>query len=314
MATYNGGAFINKQLDSIVQQTHLNWQLWIRDDGSSDDTLDIIDQYRQKYANIRLFTNLSGVRGACANFSALFELAQADATLKYLMFCDQDDIWNTEKISKSLAALQEIEGAPLSKPALVYGDLTLINEQDGFIPGNLKLIAKIRLRNLISYNYALGCTMMLNRPLADEIGTIPRNAENHDYWVALVASIYQSRFLKEKLINYRQHRQNVSGNIAGNNSFLSRIKRHVISPQKEIGMLRRRFLTLSDFFSHYEKKMTAHDREILKDYLDAYGKGRVHVCYAILKNGIFRNGFFQSVALIYHLLFFFNSIQSKPAV
>jgi glycosyltransferase involved in cell wall biosynthesis len=314
MATYNGGAFIARQLNSLLAQTYTNWQLWIRDDGSMDKTLDIIKAYMERCSNIRLIINKSEVKGARSNFSALFDLARQDETVQYIMFCDQDDIWKADKIERSFFAIQDIETNFSGEPALIYGNLQLMGENDRFIAGELKLKHHIHLRNLISYNYVFGCTMMLNRALIDEIEIIPSTAENHDYWIALVASLHHSRFIQGKLICYRQHGQNTSGNIVGNNGFLSRIERHFLSPQKEISMLRSRYVMLTDFFSRYQQKMSPEYRQLLHDYLKAYDKGRLTVCYEITRNRIFRKGFFQSLALIYHILFFFNSIKAKTAI
>ena len=79
-------------------------------------------------------------------------------------------------------------------------------------------------------------------------------------------------------------------------------------------MLRARFVMLNDFFKRYGHKLSPQNRKMLREYLNAYNKGRLSVCYTILKNRIFRKGLLQSLAMIYHILFFFKSIKAKSKV
>jgi rhamnosyltransferase len=311
MATYNGERFIRQQLDSLLAQNYKQWQLIIRDDGSTDKTVDIINEYIPLHKNISLVINNSPIKGACTNFAALFNIARQDAAVQYIMFCDQDDIWKPGKIALSVNAMQALEQEHLNQPILVYGDFDLMTTDADYMPGEFKLKKELKLKNLLSFNSVYGCTTILNRRLMDEINTIPTEAINHDYWVALVASIYPSKFLPDKLLGYRQHTNNASGNVAGNNSMAARLKRNLLSPGKEIENLSIRLTMFSLFYQRYRTRLSADDQQIITDYLNAFDKNRLSVCYVMLRDKIFRKGLFQTVASFVQVLFFYNKIHPK---
>src|SRR4051812_26160593 len=105
MATYNGERYLEQQLDSLLNQTYTHWEMLIRDDGSTDGTLRIIERYKNKHANISYIVNQTDKKGACLNFAALFASVVKDDKVKYVMFCDQDDIWKPQKIEMSVVAM-----------------------------------------------------------------------------------------------------------------------------------------------------------------------------------------------------------------
>ena len=97
MATYNGGKFIEAQLNSLRAQSFAGWRLWVRDDGSSDDTVEIVRHYADQDERVRLLPP-DGMRlGAAMSFSSLMERFAAEN--EYTMFCDQDDVWQPDKIA-----------------------------------------------------------------------------------------------------------------------------------------------------------------------------------------------------------------------
>jgi len=311
MATYNGGHYIRQQLDSLLAQTYTNWELLIRDDGSNDETIRIIGDYISRNNNISLIVNDTGDKGACLNFSVLFSLAKNNKQVKYIMFCDQDDVWKREKVERSVKAIQALENEFKQQPALTYSNFELMDSNGNFVAGEFNLKHKLDLRNLISFNYVYGCTVIMNRPMMDKINYIPREAINHDYWVALVASIYNSKYIDDQLLQYRQHTFNVSGNFAGNNGMLARLKRNVLLPGKEIEGLQARIQMLSLFHSTYHTALTAPNSRILVAYLNALKAGRLAVIFVMLRYRIFRRGFFQTFASFFQVLFFYKKIQSK---
>ena len=127
MATYNGEDFLVQQLESILSQTYINWELLISDDGSSDGTLEILREYERKHSDkIKLVSNGKKNRGACANFFYLVSEASAD----YMMFCDQDDYWKRDKIEVTLKKMTQAEDELASDtPVLVFTDLEIADDK-----------------------------------------------------------------------------------------------------------------------------------------------------------------------------------------
>jgi rhamnosyltransferase len=308
MATYNGEHFLQEQLDSIVAQTYQNWRLIIRDDGSADGTIEIIERYCSRDSRIILLRNQFGLTGACRNFSFLFTFALRDPATVYLMFCDQDDIWRADKIALSLDALRGLEEIHPGEPAMVYSDLALIDRSSKSISGRLRLKTEVRLRHLLTYNYVYGCTILLNRPLMVKIGVIPADAANHDYWVALVASVCHTCFISQKLINYRRHESNASGNVVDNDSWPSRVRRHFLTPAKEINLFSSLIYTQSIFRDLYSSHVQPAELVAIDDYLEAFKRSRWSVCRAIIRHRLYRNGFIQTLAAFWQVLAYYQLI------
>jgi len=311
MATYNGECYIRQQLNSLVAQTYPNWHLLIRDDGSTDRTVEIIDEYISRYRQLSRIIKTGGEKGAVANFSALFTAVSHDRQVNYVMFCDQDDIWKADKIERTMAAMQLIEGQYPAEPALVYGNFELMDNDGNYVPGEFRLKHQVKLNSLLSFNYVYGCTSMLNRAMIIEVGDIPLSCINHDYWLALVASLYQSRFINVRLLRYRQHDQNASGNVAGNNSLLARVERNLLSPGREIDNMAKRLNMFREFQHRYGQKMSKADHKMLERYLNAFASGRIEVIYAMARYRLFRNGLWQTIAPFLQVLLFYPRIIEK---
>ena len=100
LATYNGERFIEQQIESILKQTYTNFHLAIQDDGSTDATLDIIKKYSQKDKRIEILKNESKYHGPFYNFHCLANKFKQREKYDFYMFCDQDDLWDQNKIEK----------------------------------------------------------------------------------------------------------------------------------------------------------------------------------------------------------------------
>jgi glycosyltransferase involved in cell wall biosynthesis len=216
LATYNGDKYLAKQLDSLLKQTFLNWRLLIRDDGSTDQTVQIISHYVERYLDkivhiIDDNKNLDVTR----NFERLMEYS----TAPYIMFCDQDDIWLPDKIETSLRKLQTMEHQyGLDTPLLVYTDLAVCDEADQQIAHSFwnyqggDHTLPLDYAKALVQNNATGNTFIFNRALCNYALPFSPNAVMHDWWVALIA-LYLGKvdYLADQTILYRQHTANVSG-------------------------------------------------------------------------------------------------------
>lgn len=299
MATYNGQLYLEEQINSIIRQTHSNWKLIIRDDCSNDNTLYILRTFEISDPRISLILDYHGNVGCTQNFSKLLEIISPIAT--YIMFCDQDDIWKDNKIESSLSSMKMLEEEHGSEANLfIYGTYTLIDEKGKLLDEpspNYSTPPKLNL--LLSQGYVYGCTMMINSGLANCSASIPISAENHDYWISLVASMCNAKviYVEEPLLFYRQHSQNVSGSYK-DSSFFRRIKRFFGPQEKELIESRyKMFVSLKNHFLHL-----GIENKLLNEYIASFQRGRFATVSFCLKNNIRRRGLMQTLIFYFHLL------------
>lgn len=218
LATYNGSKYLVDQLDSILAQTHQDLRILVSDDGSSDDTLAILQQYCARLgARMVLVPNPCPGKGVVRNFENLMAASLNDGVAQWAVFSDQDDVWLPEKIASSLAEMQRIEGAgDAHVPCLVHSDLTVVDQDLAVLSRSFARYQQMdpatcsRL-SLLSVNQVTGCTMMVNRALLKMALPLPAEVIMHDWWCGLISGSGRRSFLAEPLILYRQHGANQVG-------------------------------------------------------------------------------------------------------
>lgn len=202
MCTYNGGAYVAKQLDSLVRQTYQNIEIIISDDASTDDLAQTLHQYAGADKRIRLFFNRENI-----GFTKNFSNACAHATGDFIAFCDQDDIWHSEKIEKMLKAWKE----PCD---LIYcNSVRFKDEQE--IPSLAENKRYRRFegndpRKIAIFNTVSGHAMMVKNEFLKRILPFP-DGIMYDWWSAAVASCHGGvAYLNEIMVYQRVHGNNVS--------------------------------------------------------------------------------------------------------
>jgi glycosyltransferase involved in cell wall biosynthesis len=215
LSTYNGKKYLKEQLDSILNQTYSNILITIRDDCSTDITMDILLDYCNSYpGKIRIIENNNIRLGVVGSFSRLLEAVESD----YIFLADQDDYWVKEKIQKQMELIikMEIEFGE-NRPFLVHSDLHLVNEKlESIYPSVLKYIGrnykKRNLNNLLVSNFVAGCSILMNRQLLEIATPFPAQIHAHDWWLTILASaVGKIGFIEYPLIDYRQHDLNEVG-------------------------------------------------------------------------------------------------------
>ena len=198
IATYNGQQFIEEQLLSILSQLGENDEIIISDDGSTDNTLFIIDRLAD--TRIRVYNNL-GRSGPIYNFENALKHAVGD----YIFLSDQDDKWLPGKVEKMKQALNNIE--------LVVSDCYIGDEDLNIIKESFFDWRSSRngiLKNIWRNSY-LGCCMAFHRNLLEYALPFPKNIPMHDIWLGLIAEIYyKTIFIPDRLMVYRRHRSNTT--------------------------------------------------------------------------------------------------------
>ena len=228
MATYNGANYVDLQIRSIVEQL-AGGELLIHDDGSSDSTRLIIQEWTRRDSRIKVLED-PAQGGASANFSYLLE----KITAPYVFCADQDDIWIPGRVERMLRLIKFYEGVyGEDKPLLVHGDLTLIDEHGTVIAESMWTYQKLDPRwgdtfsLLLTQNVVTGCAMVVNRALLDRALPVPKEASMHDHWLALVAC-GQGKVVwdSQPVLLYRQHGKNEVGAKAYNTALiLDRLKK-----------------------------------------------------------------------------------------
>lgn len=217
IATYNGGRFIKKQLETILPQLDDNDEVIISDDSSQDNTLDIINSFNDP--RISLIPDQS-FKSPVYNF----ENALRNYSGEIIFLSDQDDLWHSQKVSIFLQHLNSYH--------VVISDALLIDENDNIIGESFYEIngtKKSMVSNIIRNGY-LGCCMAFRKEVLDYILPFPKNLPMHDWWIGLVGeTFFTTKFIDDKLISYRKHTNNVS--VAGeksNYSLITKIKFRLI--------------------------------------------------------------------------------------
>lgn len=210
LACYQGERFLPAQLESLLYQSFQDFRILARDDGSTDKTSAILEEYSQRYPD-KITVIPSGKRlGVVDNFNALLEHANADV----IFFCDQDDIWEHDKVELTMEKFQGNSKMPL----LVHTDLQIVDENANAMHrsfweySNLDPHKGNAFNRVLVQNHATGCTMAINKALKDLAYPIPKEAIMHDWWISLIASACgKTEAIETQTIRYRQHASNTLG-------------------------------------------------------------------------------------------------------
>ncbi|RDC54259.1 glycosyltransferase family 2 protein [Pedobacter chinensis] len=310
MATYNGAKYLRQQLDSIKLQTYRDWELYIRDDQSTDETPVILQSYAAKDKRIKLL-DIAGPHGSPGlNFSVLFNYVSTKKN-DYIMFADQDDVWNLDKIAVSLSFIQALEQKEANDlPLLVYSNFQFVDEKTSVLHQELPMPSELIMPVLLTANYAYGCTMMLNQALVNKIKVIPETAEFHDYWISLVACVFgKAVLLPQKLLKYRQHNRNASTNVYSR-SIASRFRRYIYRPADRLPFLTRQHKMIGVFFKTYQNDLTQAMSFLIKEYLKAFNQSNVALLSFMLRKKLRMVGLLQTFAHFYIVIYLRKKIIS----
>ena len=214
MSTYNGATFLHQQINSILNQTYTNWRLIIRDDGSSDTTKTIIENYALSHPDKIIIGDKNTPNlGSTKSFERLLYFVESD----YFMFSDQDDIWRADKIENTLLEMNRIETLyGKNIPIMVCSDAQCIDTNGNMICPSFFLSQKFidttkRDIDLLALNVVQGSTALMNRKVLDYVRPFPKYVI-HDQWIAVITAHYgKVSYLHEQLLLYRQHGHNVLG-------------------------------------------------------------------------------------------------------
>lgn len=285
MSTYNGERFLEEQIESLLSQSWKNLEILIRDDGSTDGTMEILERYCMKYSNIQVFAGENV--GVAKSFFELLEESDGD----FVAFCDQDDVWLEHKVEAAVAMLAKEQGPALycGGKRLVDSSLEPIGQQTG---GNLRP----GFGNAVVECICTGCTAVLNRQLADIMkARLPEHAILHDWWSYLAACYVGTVIFDEHAyIKYRQHGQNVVGARPG---FWGEVRSKAAYLRKNRGRLKGQLMDFAELYQGDSRKDALVQRILAAQYFP----GRVKILW---EREIFRQSVLDEIVM--RILFLIN--------
>jgi len=244
MSTYNGEKYIKEQMESIFNQTYKNIKIFVRDDGSKDNTLNILKEYEnQGKIKLSYGENL----GFAKSFYWLLEnTEQSD----YYSFADQDDIWLENKIENAVNILNNMDNL---KPALYFCDFDFYDKDMNFISHKNRIKAKITLQSALVNNINCGFTTVINYELLKYYLLMPAEKNiPHDYLALIIAVTLGNVYYDfNVLAKYRRHDRNVSSEIYSNNFFkiqLNRINNFLINDKFNY---KKRWIEINNIYNNY---------------------------------------------------------------
>jgi glycosyltransferase involved in cell wall biosynthesis len=285
MATYNGQNYLRNQLLSLQQQTHGDWVLWIRDDGSTDGTLAIIETFAQADSRIRYVVEESGAGlGPGRNFLGLAKYATSD----FAIFCDQDDIWFEKKLEILLDFGRKHFDVLL--PCCVYCDAHGYSDRDGVISiPSVSHLHATRLEEFLFFNGGYqGCSLLFNSALTEVIKTYKASYfYMHDDVVSLVGHVFgKVYFVPKCLMLYRQHDLNVTGNVT--NGLLDKLSR-LLSTDSYV-LSRNHYEEKKSFFAAYHAEMGNEAKKLFTAYLRFPEGGLARRLWLVVRHGFSMGG------------------------
>jgi glycosyltransferase involved in cell wall biosynthesis len=298
MTTYNGEQYVEAQIDSILDSSYQDFELFIYDDGSKDQTIAMIRRYEKEYPlKVHIVQNEDNL-GVSRNFLQ----ALGKTTMDYVMFCDQDDVWKVNKIALTLKRMRHMEGqSGKDIPLAVFTDANVVdkdlNEMHcSFFCSNHLNPRKTDLAHLLMENKLIGCTVMVNAALRKILRSnqYPEREKYHDIWVALIAASFgRIGFINERTLLYRQH----EGNLVGGTSFSSYFRNRLKFLQKQKATIVALESQAEEFLTLYGEILAEEKRTIIETFIKLPEAGFCQRRYLLLKMGYLKSGLVRNAGL-----------------
>ncbi|MCO5249096.1 MAG: glycosyltransferase family 2 protein [Chitinophagales bacterium] len=301
LGTYNGEKFLDEQLESIFEQDYPNFRVIIRDDGSTDETLNIISKWiGLNPKKIEFIEDQLGNLGPSQNFNRLMQFA----TAPYICFSDQDDKWLPQKLSEQLNAIQKLEEKNPGMPIMVYSDMMLCDKdmkiQCPSLMENDRLNTwENKPNRLLIQNVPYACSTIINKKLLDLASPIDKRALMHDHWLALVSSLMGKLwFLDKALLYHRIHGLNASRDGSEYRKEVSDKISDKLNNSNFNNYLKKQTTQAEAILEQYEAKLDKGQIKMLKDFIALSATSGIKRKWLILKNRFFKNTFINTAKLI----------------
>ena len=267
MATFEDARFLPEQLASIRSQDHGNLELWVSRDCDEEDMGNVLDEQSSAFGAGRFFVVPGPRRGCAANFLSLVH--NPDIRADHFAYSDQDDVWERDKLSRAVAALERVPG---SVPAL-YGSRSRLIDANGRERGLSRFPHGRRppgFRNALAENAVNGHTLVMNRAARDLVRSSGiTDAPFHDWWTYLLVAGAGGRIICDPrpTVRYRLHDRNAVGKLGRRDRLTARVKRTVDGEIRRVGDDNVRALWAA------EHLLTPESRRVLETYSEARKSG-----------------------------------------
>ena len=284
MATFNGEKYIRNQLLSLQAQTYGDWLLWVLDDGSTDRTTAIVDEFAARDPRIKRVPSPLARLGPGKNFLGLLERASCEL----VAFCDQDDIWFERKLELLVKFAEDRFDNTV--PCLAYCDGHAYSDAEGVITSSfVSYLHAKNLREFLFFNAGYqGCFLLINSCLARMARDYDEPFYMHDDIVSLMAHVFgKVYFLPKALVLYRQHGQNVTLPVA--RSQLQIVRRFFRSDAHVIS--RTHYEEKLYFYKHFQSVISPQERAIFQAYFRYPCGSLFERLFIILRHGFSLGGY-----------------------
>ncbi len=305
LCSCNGEKYIREQVESILrQETSEPFQILASDDGSQDRTTEILSALQAEAGEERLRILRREQPSGCAwrHFLSLFAEDRWRGA-DYVMLSDQDDVWDCDKLERTLREMKREEAKTPGLPLLLHcdsrvADSTLRVLAPSFVRYQRMSPERNRFSQLLVQNNVVGGAVMVNAALSELLREVPEHAVMHDQWMALVASAFgRVVFLPESLYCYRQHGGNVLGaakgsrlwEVLGRLGLLRNGKSRAEMDAHSRSVYQALFLQAEDFLRIYGAALPERERGVLRAFLAIPEKSRIGKAVQILRYGFTYN-------------------------
>lgn len=262
ISTCNGEKYIRQLLHSVCSQIYPDIKIFIRDDGSLDNTPDIVSNYQTEFeTEIRSGSNLGPMQ------SYMDLLSRACPQVEYIAFCDQDDIWKPDKVGRAVSKLQQ--HSPRGLPALYFSSYAPVDADLNSIHPPFTIKRETGFSNALVQNIVKGCTSVINREAGKLIlSNLPdsRKIVMHDWWIYLViSSLGRVIYDPEITMMYRRHSLNT---MDGEDRLLTfwknRLRRYLF--EDHLSFIH---LQVKEFLNRFGDRISPSDRNLATEFLQS---------------------------------------------
>lgn len=292
MCTYRGARYLESQLETIAAQTYPHWRLFVSDDGSDDETLDILERFRNRGNQHRVFIFNGPRRGFAQNFFSL--IARSEVRADFYAFTDQDDEWHPCKLER---AVEQLRKQPSDAPVLYGSRSELVDQYGRRIGYSHRCRRPSGFANALVQNIVSGNTMVLNHnalELLRAAGT-DLDVSAHDWWAYLLVTgsgglmVYDSY----PTVRYRQHLHNLYGSNVSYSAMLRRVRKLLAGDFRDWNARNLAALRACRALLH-------RDNQQLLDLFDASRSGSVaQRLFWLLRAGLYRQTLLGQLGLLF---------------